>query len=378
MPLSTEDLRALLFLNRMEQGATPNVARALLMDGDSPAALLSRMSGESSPRSAEVVKTAHTFDAAKEMETCEEMGVTILTWWDEKYPACLREIALPPLVLYMKGKILEEDGPALAVVGTRYPSYYGISQTRKFAAELAGAGVTIVSGLARGIDQTAHQAALEVPYGRTLAVLGCGLDVPYPNHRAKFEHTVPERGAFISEYALGTPPLPENFPKRNRIIAGLSLGVLVIEAHEKSGSLITAREALEQGKDIFAIPGPVDRYTSQGSNRLIRQGAYLAASSSDILEVLRISLPAAKTSISDLPDIQTEERLEIRAESGLSPEQCRLLDLLKEKGPLSAAEIAETGVLGVKDVIGLIGLLELAGYVGKKGDGRYTLLNKFT
>ncbi len=383
MSLSFEDLKALLFLNRAEQGISPSVLSAFLEEGQAPAELLSRILEENYLEKEALLKSKiRDFDAEKEIESCEASGIRILTYWDEKYPAPLRDLCDPPMVLYMKGSWLEQDQAAVSIVGTRYPTLYGISQARRFSAGLSSSGVTIVSGMAQGIDLAAHQAALEISYGRTLAILGCGLDVAYPGHRKKYETVIEERGAFLSEYALGTPPLPENFPKRNRLIAGLGLGVLVVEAHVHSGSLITAGQALDQGKEIFAVPGPVDRYTSQGANDLIRQGAVLAASPSDILENLWASLAmfsSRNRSFVDPAGLQPELILDSPAadvRQGLDASAKAVLDLLSAKGDLTVEEVVEGVAFDAKSIIGLITRLEMRGLIQKIAGGRLKLLKK--
>ena len=204
---------------------------------------------------------------------------------DEGYPERLRTIADPPAVLYCDGVLEPADLYAIAIVGARQATPYGLRITTALAGELAGLGFTIVSGLARGIDAAAHRAALEAG-GRTIAVLGCGLDVDYPPQHAALRKEIAARGATVTEFAHGTLPLAHHFPKRNRIISGLSLGVVVVEAAESSGSLITARLALEQGREVFAVPGPIDGLLSRGPHGLLKQGAKLTETVDDIVEEL--------------------------------------------------------------------------------------------
>jgi DNA processing protein len=201
-------------------------------------------------------------------------GAEILTLDDPGYPVRLKEIPFPPPLIFVKGEIQPKDSLALAMVGTRNASYYGKKTCRSLAKELARRGVTVVSGLARGIDTVAHLGALEGG-GRTLAVLGCGMDVVYPPENLELYGRIQESGALISEYPLGTPPEAHNFPRRNRIISGLSLGVLVVEAGVKSGTQITAQCALEQGREVLAVPGPINSPTSVGPHHLIQTGAKL-------------------------------------------------------------------------------------------------------
>jgi DNA processing protein len=217
-----------------------------------------------------------------ELEKARSLGVTILPFTDASYPWRLLEIHDFPPLLYVRGTLMADEA-CLAVVGSRAAGTYGRYTAERLSRELALRGVTVVSGLARGIDTAAHRGAL-AGRGRTIAVLGCGLDVAYPPENAALLEEILRRGAAITEYPFGTPPNANHFPARNRIISGLSLGVTVVEATEKSGSLITARLALEQGRDVFAVPGSVDAAGSRGTNRLIKEGAKLVESADDILE----------------------------------------------------------------------------------------------
>jgi len=222
---------------------------------------------------------------AGEKEEARRAGVRIITLVDEEYPNLLTGIFDPPLVLYLRGEFRPADGLAVAMVGSRRSSHYGRKQAGRLASALARAGFTVVSGLARGIDAAAHEGALEGG-GRTLAVLGCGLSQVYPEEHGDLAERITERGAVLSEHPMGFPVLAKNFPRRNRIISGLSLGVVVVEAARRSGSLITARWAQEQGREVFAVPGPVDRPTFAGCHRLIRDGAKLVERVEDVLEEL--------------------------------------------------------------------------------------------
>lgn len=207
---------------------------------------------------------------------------------DKAFPALLKEIFDPPPMLYVKGKALAAfDAPCIAIVGTRRPSHYGLRMAERIASELAGAGVTVVSGMARGCDSAAHKGALAAG-GVTVAVLGTGIDVAYPPENKKLSDEVAEKGLLVSEYPMGTPPMPYNFPRRNRIIGGLVTGILVVEAPLRSGALQTARLALEYGRDVFAIPGAVSSPKSAGTNKLIKDGAGLVETADDILSALNI------------------------------------------------------------------------------------------
>lgn len=222
-----------------------------------------------------------------ELNRCAAAGVSLLCQDDPGYPVVLRTIPDPPSVLYVKGTLEPRDLNALAIVGSRRCSHYGREQAERFAALLAGAGMTVVSGGARGIDSAAHRGALSHPMGRTIAVLGSGVDTPYPPENAPLFDLIPKRGAVISEFPLGTPPMKENFPRRNRIVSGLSRGVLVIEADAKSGALITARQACDDhGRPVFALPGRIDNAMSVGPHLLIRDGAILVTNLEEILEGL--------------------------------------------------------------------------------------------
>lgn len=220
---------------------------------------------------------------AKELALIAEHGVRVLTFNDEEYPASLRVIADSPVVLYIKGRLPENLSLSMAVVGSRGASMYGMSVAEQWSARLAEVGFTIVSGMARGIDTAAHAGAIKA-HGQTVAVLGCGLAHIYPPENRKLSGSIAASGAVISEFAMETLPMPYNFPRRNRIISGLSMGVVVVEAAAKSGALITADFALEQGREVYAVPGKVDSPTSKGVHGLIKQGAKLVSCVEDILE----------------------------------------------------------------------------------------------
>ncbi|MCX8057247.1 MAG: DNA-processing protein DprA [Ignavibacteria bacterium] len=220
----------------------------------------------------------------EQINLLEKFKANIITFWDEEYPYYLRKIYDPPVYLFIKGNILEEDENAIAVVGTRNPTHYGKKITEKITSELVEQGITIVSGLARGIDTIAHQIAIQNK-GRTFAVLGSGLDVIYPAENKKLFYSIIENGCLISEYLFGTKPDAMNFPKRNRIISGLSLGTVIIETDISGGAMLTARYALDQNREVFAIPGNIDVKQSRGTNYLIQTGqAKLITNVNDILE----------------------------------------------------------------------------------------------
>jgi len=276
-------------------------------------------------------------DMMDEIEKITDRGIRLIHLGHPDYPEMLRNIDDPPLYFFMKGHIAPEDSKAIAIVGTRRPTIYGKRVAEWLASELSLAGFTIVSGLARGIDSIAHRASLQVG-GRTIAVLGCGIDVVYPRENSRLLSEIVEKGYVISEFPLGTGPEKKNFPKRNRLISGLSLGTVVVEAAEKSGSLITARFALEQGREVFAVPGNINSEMSKGTNNLIREGAKLVAKTEDILEEFERLLTHEikrdiKNNSTDLPVLSDDERdifeiltlqpkhiEQIVTESGLSPQ----------------------------------------------------------
>jgi DNA processing protein len=230
-----------------------------------------------------LIQQGHVF--AHECERLQTLPVAILTLAAPDYPAPLRWIPDPPLVLYVRGTLVPEDHLALAVIGSRQPSNYGKLMVQRLSTELARYGFTVVSGLARGIDSLAHQSALQAG-GRTIAVLGSGLDRMYPPEHGRLGNAISAQGAVLSEFPCATKPDRWNFPRRNRIISGLTLGTLVVEASDKSGSLHTARHAAEQGREVFAVPGRADTPTSRGTHMLIKQGAKLVEGIDDILDEL--------------------------------------------------------------------------------------------
>ncbi len=243
---------------------------------------------------------------AEELRLAAQHGCEILTWRDAAYPAPLKTIPDAPMVLYMKGRWIEADATAVAIVGSRRASLAGQQWAERLAYDLALRGVTIVSGLARGIDSAAHRGSLKAG-GRTLAVIGNGLSQVYPPEHAELAAQIVAHGALLSEYPMLMDPLAQNFPRRNRIISGLSLGVVVVEAAHRSGALITADCALEQGREVFAVPGRVDAATSQGTNQLLKQGARLVTSIEDVLEELRLEPVAVKVPASEPTAVEGDE-----------------------------------------------------------------------
>ncbi len=246
---------------------------------------LRKVDGIGSKTAEQIVRTCDKFDTKAELELAEKLGVWMVHFDDERYPPVLRRIYDPPPVLYVKGSLMRADNLSIAIVGARRCSLYGQEQASRFSHLLSSAGFTICSGMARGIDTSAHQGALSAE-GRTIAVQGCGLGNIFPPENKKLFELISESGACISELPLGYEPMSENFPARNRIIAGLSLGTIVVEASLRSGALLTARATLENGREVMAVPGKIDSPLSAGSHRLIRDGAKLVECIEDVIESL--------------------------------------------------------------------------------------------
>ena len=319
---------------------------------------LTKVDGIGFKSAEQIAATQDKFDAAREVERAEKLGVWIINLADERYPALLKRIYDPPPVLYIKGSLSSADNLSIAIVGSRRCSLYGQEQASRFAHLLSSAGFTVCSGMARGIDTFAHQGAL-ASGGRTIAVQGCGLGNVFPPENKKLFELIAESGACISELPLGYEPLSENFPPRNRIIAGLSLGTIVIEAGLKSGALITAEAALENGREVMAVPGKIDSPLSRGSNRLLKQGAKLVESVEDVAEALgyigeqlqsHISVAAKKTSE------RVEESLFDASQFNLNDSERTIYDYLN-KEPLHLEQIiAGTDLLPGNTNAGLISL----------------------
>jgi DNA processing protein len=289
---------------------------------------------------------------------CREEEISILTITSSAYPPLLKEIPDPPPVLYMRGELADDDRFSVAIVGPRAPTEYGRRVADMMAGELVRCGLTVVSGMARGIDTTAHLAAIKNG-GRTIAVLGSGIDVPYPPENEGLMKRIERTGAVISEFPPGTGPERENFPKRNRIISGLSLGVLVVEATRDSGALITARCGLEQGRDVFAVPGMITSDRSTGTNKLIRAGAILVERPGDILEEIAPQLKGY---------------LQVRKDPGypLTEEEKRILSFLSPE-PLHIDEITRAAGMAPSRVMGLLTGLELKGVIQQCEGKRFCL-----
>jgi DNA processing protein len=340
------------------------------------AALLREVEGIGSAKATKIHTALRAAGEAvdRELEKAASLGVSIICEEDHQtYPTLLRSIPDPPPVLYFKGTFEPRDLNAVAIVGSRKCSYYGREQAERFGALLAGAGVTVISGGARGVDSSAHRGAMSHPQGRTIAVLGSGIDVPYPPENAGLFEQIAKKGAVVSEYPLGTPPVKENFPRRNRIVSGMSRGVLVIEADERSGALITARQACDDhGRTVFALPGRVDSPTSAGPHKLIRDGATLVTKLEDILEGLG-PLPQEvhevilfESSASATP--QAAEPVEEIRPPHLTERQLSILNQLDGQ-PVHIDTLIERTALPASQILQDLTLLSLKGVV-KRVDGQ--------
>lgn len=282
------------------------------------------------------------------------MGIKVLSLVDRDFPANLRNIADAPPVLYFKGNLLPSDDLAVAVVGSRNATVYGRQVTEKLVFDLVKNGLTVVSGLARGIDSVAHRTALDAG-GRTIAVLGCGVDLVYPPENRKLAEEIARNGAVVSEFPLGFPPVQSNFAARNRIISGLSLGVLVTEAAKDSGSMITAGCAAEQGREVFAVPGSITSRFSDGTNGLLKEGVHPVTCVEDLLQVLDIERKKAQ-----LP----EHRNQVPKDK----DQAKILELLNEEAKHVDLIVREVG-MPIEKVSATLSMMELSGFVKNYGSG---------
>lgn len=292
-----------------------------------------------------------------EIERIERSGVSVVTSEEPGYPASLREIYDYPPVLYTRGEPLGEKDMRVAIVGTRRASVYGRQVAQELSTDLATNGVTVVSGLARGIDTIAHRSSLEAG-GRTVAVFACGLDIVYPAENERLVQDIMKNGTIVSEYPLGMRPRSENFPRRNRILSGLSLGVIVVEADENSGAMITARFALEQDREVFAVPGSILSPLSKGTNSLIRDGAKLVTGVTDVLEELNLSAVSRQMEMREIiPD---------------TPAEAALLEELGAE-PVHIDEVCRRCGLPVAEVSGTLAMMELKGLIRQVGAMNYVL-----
>lgn len=304
--------RASLFKLRNNIGSFPDILEASPHDWE--------RSGVSA-RLASQVPSSDSRQFRNTINKLRSLGVQLISFWDQNYPAALKTIHDPPAILYVRGELPTQQ--CFAIVGSRRASPPGLETTRRIAGELAQHGVCIASGLARGIDSAAHRGALERG-GHTIAVLGCGIDRVYPPENSRLFHDIIQNNAIISEYPPETPPLPGHFPGRNRIISGLSQGVLIVEAASGSGSLITGDFALEQGRELFAIPGGPHLPGSQGTNRLLKDGAKLVTDADDIIQELwpNRSSPAERALQEDFSNQLPEEAKRVYQAIGFDPTHC--------------------------------------------------------
>jgi DNA processing protein len=319
----------------------------------SPEAL--RKAGLSEKLTTNVVKLRAQVAVDKVWEQIQSKAIQVLTWDDEAYPHRLREIDQPPPVLYLRGSLLPEDEWAVAIVGTRRVTAYGRQVTEELASVLARNGVTVISGLARGVDSIAHQSALNAG-GRTIAVMGTGVEQIYPPENRRLADQILQQGALLSDYPLGTPPDGVNFPPRNRIISGLALAVVVVEAGLTSGALITASFAAEQGRDVFAIPGNINAPQSLGTNRLIQDGAIPLLNPQQVLQALNLTM-------------LTEHRT-ARQVLPTDPIEKQVYQVLSSE-PLHVDEIRMRANMPIEQVSATLALMELKGMVRQVGGMNY-------
>lgn len=360
--MNESELRAWLRLSRLE--LSPRAAGALVESFGGPEAVFDASDAELSrieqltPKGLEKIRGPVPAAIDKDLGLIDKLGVTVIPCKSEDYPPNLKQIYDPPIILYIKGKLLESDKLAVAIVGSRRASVYGRSIAEGIARDLAFRGLTIVSGGARGIDTSAHKGALEAG-GRTVAFLGCGIDVTYPLENKKLFEAIAGSGAVVSEFPFGSNPEPWRFPPRNRLISGMSLGVLVCQSPEASGALITASYAAEQGKDVFAVPGNVDEERNRGCHRLIKDGAKLVESPEDILEELGLACDEDKRAA----------QFALHVESLKGPE--RQIAALLSLEPVSVDEIIERSGLPAPMVSGTLTVLEMKNVVRRVPGNAY-------
>jgi DNA processing protein len=357
---------------RRARGVGPRTCQILLEKFRSPEAIFALKEDEITSagvtrQAARGIKDFRDFDAL-EKELCElpRLGARLLRWTDEDYPPNLRQISDPPPYVFVRGPASLDEPGCLAIVGARAASDAGLRMAHRLGLELAAKGFTVVSGLARGVDGAAHQGALDAG-GRTIAVMGCGIDVIYPpEHRKLAEAIVEGGGAVVSELPLGTQPMAENFPTRNRVLSGLCLGVIIVEAAEKSGSLITARMALEQNRQVFAVPGSPLTGKTRGSNRLLKDGAKLVECVEDVIEELAPQMGAVRASTKkpakslENPSVRDKPPLE-----NVSDEDKLVLRQLKQGEKLHVDSLIEASGLTAQAVLRLLLELELRGVVAQ-------------
>jgi DNA processing protein len=353
MPIEHDELISWLRFSRLE--LMPRKAHALLDAFGGPAEIflanmraLAEVRGLGDTAIAKILKSKPE-DAEKDLESMSKLSVRLVPVTDQEYPFNLKQIYDPPVALYVRGELKESDKFAVAIVGSRRASEYGRIMAQKIATDLCSRGLAVVSGGARGIDTFAHRGALKTG-GRTIAVLGSGVDVPYPPENKELFNQIASSGAVIAESPMGSSPDPWRFPARNRIISGMSRGVLVCEGAEDSGALITANFAVEHNRDVYALPGGVDKPSSRGPHKLIKEGAKLVESADDILQELGvITEPGARSQL----DLPMEK---------LSPQERAMVELL-DLQPKHVDVVIRESKLAAPEAIGMLTLLEMQGFV---------------
>ena len=360
--MCTDELRAWLRLARLE--IAPRKAYALLAHFPNPQAIfeagnreLTSVAGINSGTAEKLLAPVRPEDIERDLERMERIGAAVLSITSPEYPHNLKQVFDPPPVLFVRGNLEEADRFAVAIVGSRRPSAYGTAMAEKIAREVAARGLTVVSGGARGIDSAAHKGAL-AGSGRTIAVLGCGIDLVYPPENARLFEQIAESGAVVTEFPVGAGPDAWRFPARNRIISGLSLGVVVAEGVEDSGALITAQYAADQGREVFAVPGNVDNLRTRGPHRLIKDGAKLVECATDILDELGVPVEA-----------QQKQQLAMALDD-LADGERKLVELL-DLQPKHVDQIIDESGLQASQVIGSLTMLEMKGFVRRVPGNAY-------
>jgi DNA processing protein len=319
------------------------------------------------PVAQSIFKKQTFWRAEKEVAAIRRIGCRVVHWREPEYPQTLLQIYDPPVMLYVRGDASMLNSPSLSIVGTRRPTVYGSQMAERMGRDLAARGLTVVSGLARGIDAIAHTGATSVG-GRAIGVLGTGIDICYPKENRKLYEKVLERGAIISELPTGSHPAPENFPVRNRIIAGMPLGVVIVEGKEHSGSLITARLAMEFGREVFGVPGNVTQEVSFAPNQLIKQGAKLVTSAEDVIEELPTPVRAA---LVQAEAVEAEQR-NLLAVEGLNLTEQKVYGMLSAEEPKHIDELVETTGLNSSDVLATLFNLEMKGIIRQLPGKQFT------
>ena len=298
-------------------------------------------------------------DAEEELARIRKVGCILLNWDEPEYPQRLLEIYDPPPLLYVRGDASVLNKHSISMVGTRRPTPYGNQVAERLGQDLAQRGLTVVSGMARGIDSSAHQGACRASHGATIGVLGTGVDVIYPKENRKLFEEVEKRGAIITEFPMGTYPAPENFPVRNRMVAGMALGVIVVQGAQYSGSLITSRLAMEFGREVYGVPGNVTEPVSFAPNQLIKQGAKLVTGWEDVVEELPTEVRAELFPV----EATTQEERASLFEANLSPIEKRLFDLIRIEEPIHVDELVETTGLSSSETLAALCEMEMRGII---------------